>query len=44
MSAKTKDMRCSERSILFDYLAGAREQAERESDAGVTRVDHAFRP
>src|SRR5262245_12462161 len=38
MSAKAKDMRCSERSILFDHLAGAREQAEREGDAGVTRA------
>src|SRR5262245_25124984 len=44
MSAKAKDMRCSERSIRFDHLAGAREQAEREGDAGVTRVDRCFSP
>jgi hypothetical protein len=44
MSAKAKDMHCNERSILFDHPVGAREQAEREGDAGVTRVDEGFSP
>jgi hypothetical protein len=37
-------MHCNERSILFDHPVGAREQAEREGDAGVTRVDEGFSP
>jgi hypothetical protein len=37
-------MHCNEHGILFDHLAGAREQAEREDDAGVMRVEQRVSP
>jgi len=44
-TAKVKDMHCNERSILFDHVAGARGQAEREVMPRVSRASiRAFRP